>query len=781
MEFSLIFGSKKIKIKNKEWRKGGNRALKRWKKVTKLSQKYLWYFFMAVLCIALILTAALFFMYSSVQINKATSYTVAQLEQACASTDILYNSMRAVVNQTIADSDTASFLLASEMDRLQEARVGIKLRAWRISNPYMRYITLYNDASGRFVSSASAGSGSDLSAQEFFQQLGNRSYACYFRPIGASYNTQKEKSAKVYTFVFPVQLKPDGSTDLVIIDVNDSYFYQAFSPIRITDEKQRIVMQDNQGDIIAAMTAVQGQPRFTTVQSTEESQLKPAGKSDSGSFSLWEEHVSQFVSYAKADQAGWTIYNILPYSTVLTGLGTMGALTLTLTLVNLLFGYFLSRRLSDSLYQPIRALYESYVDSGSQEEKSNELELLSKAFADMYSKADRLEEGLITSYRESRNIYVRYILLGEKEKVTSSRSVYEYLGINLSSPYYAVILMECVPPEGGTQENLFICYYALENITRELMSSALGGEFLRLEGNRFAVLLNLQESALDQTLRQGLNTIVQTMHEEFQIATTICIGNVVDSLENVNIAYEQARIALNAQSSLQHGKVFFSSEASESISTEQYYNGMNLRLTEYVRNGDIAACAAEFDLALTATQNVSFQSVKIYFRHVLMSVLDSFSLFFEKDTASFTHLTDTLSQIEGCQNVESVRDVFVTFLSDLHRSLLQKRKNSNRDAVLDAKSYIDRNFSDPDLSLRSLAERAGLSPAYLGKIFAAVTTRPFNDYLNHVRIETAAKLLRETDLPINKISEQVGILNANYFYSLFKKHYGVTPSAYRKA
>ena len=90
-----------------------------------LSRKYLWTVFMAVLCIALVLTVSLFFLYTSIQVAKATEYTVAQLEQACASTDILYNSMRAVVNQAIADSDTASFLLSGKTNRLQEAAVSI--------------------------------------------------------------------------------------------------------------------------------------------------------------------------------------------------------------------------------------------------------------------------------------------------------------------------------------------------------------------------------------------------------------------------------------------------------------------------------------------------------------------------------------------------------------------------------------------------------------------------------------------------------------------------------
>lgn len=100
------------------------------------------------------------------------------------------------------------------------------------------------------------------------------------------------------------------------------------------------------------------------------------------------------------------------------------------------------------------------------------------------------------------------------------------------------------------------------------------------------------------------------------------------------------------------------------------------------------------------------------------------------------------------------------------------RRGTNQDAVQKAKAYIDKNYADPDLSLRMLAELVDLSPAYLGKIFTMVTTFSFNDYLNNVRTGKAAELLSTTKLPISRISEEVGILNTNYFYSVFKKRYG---------
>src|SRR5699024_4934748 len=137
---------------------------------------------------------------------------------------------------------------------------------------------------------------------------------------------------------------------------------------------------------------------------------------------------------------------------------------------------------------PIRELYDSYVSQESRKKKGNELKLLSDAFFEMYSKVDQLEQGLIRTYDDSKGIYLRYLLIGEKRKVEKSLPVYRHLGIDLASPYFGVALLECTPQLPDSQEdreqrnaNLFISYYALENITEELVNAVCRMEFVRME------------------------------------------------------------------------------------------------------------------------------------------------------------------------------------------------------------------------------------------------------------------------------------------------------------
>ena len=56
-----------------------------------------------------------------------------------------------------------------------------------------------------------------------------------------------------------------------------------------------------------------------------------------------------------------------------------------------------------------------------------------------------------------------------------------------------------------------------------------------------------------------------------------------------------------------------------------------------------------------------------------------------------------------------------------------------------------------------------------------------NDFLRNVRLKHAARLLVETDEPVNKISLMVGFQTSRYFSQCFRQTFGMTPSEYRSA
>lgn len=60
--------------------------------------------------------------------------------------------------------------------------------------------------------------------------------------------------------------------------------------------------------------------------------------------------------------------------------------------------------------------------------------------------------------------------------------------------------------------------------------------------------------------------------------------------------------------------------------------------------------------------------------------------------------------------------------------------------------YLGEHFTEP-LSLSAVAAEFGLSPQYFSTFFRDNFGRTFTQHINSLRIEQAARLLRETDLP----------------------------------
>lgn len=87
---------------------------------------------------------------------------------------------------------------------------------------------------------------------------------------------------------------------------------------------------------------------------------------------------------------------------------------------------------------------------------------------------------------------------------------------------------------------------------------------------------------------------------------------------------------------------------------------------------------------------------------------------------------------------------------------------------------------DEDLTLPKLAEKFHFSPQYLSKRFKEMYHVTVIHFLTQARMEKAANLLKHTELPIQEIAAAAGYADDNYFGKVFRKHYGIAPTQFRK-
>lgn len=96
---------------------------------------------------------------------------------------------------------------------------------------------------------------------------------------------------------------------------------------------------------------------------------------------------------------------------------------------------------------------------------------------------------------------------------------------------------------------------------------------------------------------------------------------------------------------------------------------------------------------------------------------------------------------------------------------------------------IQKQYTDPDLTLKSLSKSLGVSTQVLSMVINQKSEKNFNAFVNHYRIEEAIKLLEDSDhqnFTISAIAFKVGFNSLSSFNSAFKKQINQTPQTYRQ-
>ena len=93
--------------------------------------------------------------------------------------------------------------------------------------------------------------------------------------------------------------------------------------------------------------------------------------------------------------------------------------------------------------------------------------------------------------------------------------------------------------------------------------------------------------------------------------------------------------------------------------------------------------------------------------------------------------------------------------------------------------YIEEHLSE-DVSLATLADIVRLSPYHFVRVFKRSFGLPPHRYLSSLRIERAKSLLANQAMSVTQIGANLGFSETSSFTTTFRKHTGLTPTAYRR-
>jgi AraC-like DNA-binding protein len=119
-----------------------------------------------------------------------------------------------------------------------------------------------------------------------------------------------------------------------------------------------------------------------------------------------------------------------------------------------------------------------------------------------------------------------------------------------------------------------------------------------------------------------------------------------------------------------------------------------------------------------------------------------------------------------------------TYLEAFILSLLEEKQDPTWVAMHEVASYMQVHMQQA-LTIADVARHFSLSEVTLRRRFREAFGMSPKHYLLELRLNQAQHLLATTDFSMQEIALQMGFFDLAHFSSTFRKHYGLSPSAWR--
>ncbi|MFW6360323.1 MAG: helix-turn-helix transcriptional regulator, partial [Spirochaetota bacterium] len=233
------------------------------------------------------------------------------------------------------------------------------------------------------------------------------------------------------------------------------------------------------------------------------------------------------------------------------------------------------------------------------------------------------------------------------------------------------------------------------------------------------------------------------------------------------LRYKKGKGAVSADTELQE------------LLTPEYPHQLVRETIECVFENEVADCRTRINHLLAALSACDYMRFGYYSTLCLLQLREEV----DRRTVSAVSLPVLIDEVlSGQQELNYLHQLEHLLLESAYSIKYWQQESAgveDNDIIQAAKKYILDNFENPALCAASVAEALKQSEVTLKRKFRTISGHALHSYINRVRLEKMAEALRSTTEPIKQLTERIGFANYAYFFTLFKKYYGVTPQQYR--
>lgn len=722
-----------------------------------------------------LVTVVLYMMFSWSTAKEVGKISESMLKQNSAVSSVIRDQVYNVGNLLLSDKEIVNALLDKEADPVKQYGVFGTLNRVQSTYPFIHSIGIYNGSNNTYLNTKGITKEQEKALLEEINSKNTSYFHLFPRKISTATSASANRSEDVLTFVLlPSYYSPLSSKGAIVInmstdtiqDLIGGYRNEAVDSLHVIDDKGTIITHSDRSRFMENVS------QESYVQSILESDA------ESGYFTRSIDGRKSLVTYVKSKDMNWTYISVSQYQNLLFNMQALRTSALVLALACFVVSMFLSIWLTHHAYNPIRHLLEKMSTIPKMKENRrqiNEFAILDTTYAEMTEKMKSME----SEASVARQAHVLQLLKGGDE------TAFRRLAREGKGPYFlaVVLLLDSLDGSpGGEDEDLQSYSSAAVAQAAQQMLEPEGASVATVGDGTIAIILPMKQSRLPLHVVGMLEELQGEMLSTLRVSVTVGIGTAAQTYEELRESFDCAQSCFQQRFFAGKGRMFHGDpvNAAESEHSEaQYPDKREKRVIEAIKLQQRDKLEKEIDQWIKEIRDYNYHEVMFFINQFIGGLYKQLNVHTVKNRESADLFLDFTRRITRFQTLQETADA----LKDLALRLcsLSEESGAVRHAeVVDfIQMYVRKHYARPDMSLEQVAGEVKLSRSYVGKLFKAHCELSFNDYLNAVRLEKARELLASTEESVQSISEQVGILNTTYFYTLFKKHYQISPAQFR--
>ncbi|MFQ9510197.1 MAG: helix-turn-helix domain-containing protein [Lachnospiraceae bacterium] len=575
--------------------------------------------------------------------------------------------------------------------------------------------------------------------------------------------TVNKNIVNAMTYNYPVMssIKESGEADAVVqilIPVEElmSYFQQL-----LYQEQSQVHILDGQGNQLAFLSKQEGNTVSIDIKRMKE---------ETGNFSIHKGKKNYIVIYNKSQVNNLIIAALFPESIVLKEASDLKRIVFIMMTFSILFelilGIFFARKYSTpihNLMKNVQMMIHPEQDS-TKDDNQNEYECLAFNINKIIQKNQSMESTIKEKQKKEYSNFLNYLFAGEFRENADIIREGEFIGLDFGGKTYCVVSLQ--------MENT---KKVLKWFSNTRIPHVIAGH--EREKGYLSILFGFHDGG-NPIYKERIGKTIDLFYKIGAEIEKVGIGKLYENEKDICFSYTQSLYCISLQKPLNETKMKFYDEVSQEFDAFYYPTELEERLMNCVKHGEIMQIKEIFKQM--KIENIDKRYLTRSMGRILASNIAATLMKIYSDIIpdeQVNHFAEIVTnQGDLPQALDIIEEQFIKSCKSLEKSKDRRKEDYQQRLV----TYIEENFSNPQLGVSMAAEEFTLSENYFSQFFKEVMNDSFSNYLEVIRLNKAKQYIEENKYDMEKISILVGYNNSGTFRRAFKRVTGITPSMWKR-